>query len=103
MADNCTSIDFAGDLLRALEAARIHLALAIAAESKSTPPDRWQHYLSTAERAGRFMRKLRKNGMEKPISSHEGNRALEALRRIPDATTAQRMCQMLGDIVAALE
>lgn len=103
MTEDPTSTRVSMDLLLALEFARTRLAIAIAAESKSTPPERWQYYLDTADRMSRCLRKLRKNGMKMAISNKEEFRALEALRRIPIANNAQRFCQVLGDIASALE
>lgn len=86
------------DLVIALESARTQLAVAIAAERKSTPRDQWHYYLETAERMGRFMRKLRKSGANGGTGSEEGARLQAALRCIPAGASAGHLCRILRDI-----
>ena len=87
----------------ALELARTRLAVTIAAETKSTPLDRWQYYLDTADRMCRFMRKMRKEGFPAVREPEDWICALEALRHFPVHDKALRLCQILGDIVTGLE
>jgi hypothetical protein len=91
------------DLLLALESARTRLAVAIAAETKSTPRERRQYYLDTTDRICRSIRKLRRAGPDAPPKPQEWVRALETLQKLPVQEKAHRLCQVLGDIVAGLE
>jgi len=95
-------------LLLALERARSRLAIAIAAETKVTPPARWQYYLETAEEMRRCVKELRwelRNGL-----AEEGKwfQALEELHRLPPAEQrprsreAQQLCGRVREILAAL-
>lgn len=47
------------ELLVALERARGRLAVAIAAENKITPRERWRHYLETEDRMRKVVREIR--------------------------------------------
>jgi len=91
------------DLLLALESVRTRLAVAIASETKSTPPDQLQYYFDTADQARLFARKLRRVNIESVQEHQEWNRALENLRRIPEQGNASGLCRRLRDIVACLE
>jgi len=91
------------DLLFALESARTRLAIAIAAETKSTPRDQRQYYLETTDRMRRFIRRMRKSGFTFPPRHTAWIPALNALRQIPSFDKAQRLCQVLSDIVTELE
>ncbi len=91
------------ELLFALESARMRLAVAIAVERKSTPPDRWQYYLATSDRMCRFIRKLRTRNFDVLSPPQDWIRALETLRRLPVQDGAVRLSQILGDIVSMLE
>jgi hypothetical protein len=91
------------ELLRALESARTRLAIAIAEEAKSTPRDRWQYYLDTAEHVRRFTGRLRKVDVDAPQECQSWTRALEALNQIPMRGNAFQICELLRDIVMALE
>ena len=91
------------DLVIALESARTQLAVAIAAERKSTPRNQWHYYLETAERMSRFMRKLRKSGVDRGTGSKEEARLQAALRCIPTAAGAQHLCRILRDIATEPE
>lgn len=91
------------DLILALESARTRLSIAIAVESKSTPPALWRHYLDTADRMSRFMRKLRQNKGGATMNINNGGRVLEALRQIAMENSARRLCQILEDMVSDLE
>ena len=100
---NRASIKMHRELLFALESARTRLAIAIAAETKSTPRDQRQYYLETAERMRRFIRKMRKSGFGFPPRQNDWIRGLNALRQIPPYDEAQRLCQVLSHIVTELE
>jgi len=91
------------ELLLALESARTRLAVAMAAETKSTPLDRRQYYLDTADRTRRFMKKLRKANADKATEPQDLIRALETLKQLPIHDKAQRLCQVLRDVVTELE
>jgi hypothetical protein len=91
------------ELLIALESARTRLAVAIASETKSTPPDRLQDYLDTADRARRFTQKLRRLKFDGVQEHQEWKRALENLKSIPVQGEAIHLSQMLRDIVVRLE
>jgi hypothetical protein len=92
------------ELLLALESARTRLAVAIAAETKSTPLDRWQYYLDTADRMRRCIRKLRRSDFDaSPPAPQDLTGVIDALRRLPVQGKAQRLCKILGDIVTGLE
>jgi hypothetical protein len=91
------------DLLFALEAARTRLAVAIAAETKSTPPERWQNYFETAERARQFIKKLRCSNFALSESRNGWTEAFELLKCFSSGREAAQLCKLLGEIVAKLE
>ncbi len=92
-----------GELVLALESARVRLSIAIAVETKSTTPDRWNYYLDTTAQVGRFVRKLRKADADSRPNVQEWIRALERLSGLPHQVRASRLCQILRDILAELE
>jgi hypothetical protein len=96
------------ELLYALESARSSLAIAIAAESKTTPRERWRHYLETQDRMRRCVRDFRRvYGLN--FSRHPGwLRALELLQQpLPEGDKrrekAQPLCQRLYDVLNVME
>jgi hypothetical protein len=91
------------DLLRAIERARTQLAVAIAAEAKSTPLKRRQYYLDTADQMRRFAGKLRSADSDLPPGHSDWHHAFEAIRQLPTKDRAMRLCQILRDIVAELD
>jgi hypothetical protein len=91
------------DLLFALERARTRLAVAIAAETKSTPPERWQDYFETAERTRRFIKRLRKANSEMLQSGRGWMEAVESLRQFRADREVARLCKLLAEIVSKLE
>jgi hypothetical protein len=91
------------DLLFALESARMRFAIAVAAETKSTPVEQWQSYLDTANRMCRLTKRLRKAGNDRPSRLNDWIRALNVLRQISVYDKARPLCQVLEDIVAELE
>lgn len=95
-----------GVLFRALERARTRFAIAVATESKTTPPDKWRYYLETEDRMRRVLKDLRSQRW----SGMTWNQAIEALRRLPDPygqeadyTEAQVLCRQLREVMARLE
>jgi len=93
---------FNRELVLALERARTRLAVAIASETKSTPPDRWRYYLDTSDRMRRFIKRLRAGSGE--LQEHpDWERALEALRRLPPQGKASQLCRILRDIVSEFQ
>jgi hypothetical protein len=91
-------------LLSALESARTRFAIAIAAETKSTPVERWRYYLDTADRIARFIKKFRKVDSGAALNYQDWIRALEALKRVPlQNGNASRLCRILRDVVMRLE
>ena len=103
MTQDPVSTGMQKELLLALESARMRFAVAIAAETKSTPLDRWQCYLDMSDRMCRFVRKLRGTELNVRPELQNCMRALEVLKRLPAQDKAMRLCQILGDIVTALE
>jgi hypothetical protein len=92
-----------GDLLLELEWARIQLAIAIAVESKSTPLERRQYYLDTADQVRRYVRRLRAAGGGTGAETENWHRTLESIRQMPNQCKASQLCQVLRDIVGELE
>ena len=91
------------ELLLALESARMRFAVAVAAETKSTPLKQWQNYMETADRIRRLIRNLRNEGCTW-VSAHNGwIPALNLLRHLPVHDDAQGLCKILGDIMEELE
>jgi hypothetical protein len=91
------------ELLLALERARTRLAVAIAAETKSTPLDRWRYYLDTADRMRRLIGELRRKDCDGQPAPQAVVRAVETLQSLSAHDKALRLCQVLADIVAELE
>jgi hypothetical protein len=91
-------------LLLALESARTRFAVAIAAESKSTPVERWRYYLDTADRVGRFIKKFRKADPGIEPENLDWVQALEVLSRMPlRDKNASHLCRILREIIMRLE
>lgn len=97
------------DLLKALESARTRLAIAIAAETKATPLDRWNYYLETADEMRRCLKQLRALPRSGMMSSADWTEALATLRRIPQRSDprsrkgeAHQLCQSLRAVLAQL-
>ena len=86
----------------ALESVRNRLAIAIASETKSTPPDRYRYYLETADRARRFVKWLRRIDFDLRHERNDWILALEALRKAPAQGEALELCRMLHDVVIGL-
>jgi hypothetical protein len=97
---NRASARFHRELVLALESARTRLAVAMASETKSTPPDRWQYYFETADRTRQFMKRLRKANSDMLHEKQEWIRALESLKHLPAHSKAPRLCQLLREIVS---
>jgi hypothetical protein len=95
-------------LLNALEAARNRLAVAAAAESKRTPPDRWNEYIRTERRLLRCLRRLRKDNRVGAGAVQRWLLALESLRApapgdSPAQSEAERASSILQRALAHLE
>lgn len=71
------------DLVGALEAARTRLAVAIAAETKATPLERWNYYLETVDLTRKCLRQLRTLPRSAARNQAGMIGALDILRRIP--------------------
>ncbi|MBN1567057.1 MAG: hypothetical protein JXA73_04365 [Acidobacteria bacterium] len=92
-----------GELVLALESARMRLSVAIAVETKSTPQDRRRYYLDTTEQVCRFIRRLRKADGTSSAEARGWINALDSLGRIPIQARALRLCQALQEIMKELE
>ncbi len=88
------------DLLRAFEAARTQLAVAIAAEAKSTTLKRRQYYLDMADRMRQFTKRLRAADGISPPLTREWQRVLENIRQLPVEGRALRLCRIFNEILA---
>jgi hypothetical protein len=87
------------ELLVALERARTRLAVAIATEAKSTPPERWRYYFETTERTRRFLKRLRNGDSEMFCTRQRWTEALDSLKQLsPHAETAH-LCRLLSEIL----
>ena len=93
---------FHKELVVALESARMRLSVALAMETKSTPRDRRQSYLETADQMSRFIRKLRTAAIDSMPVPQGWICALDMLKNLPDPGKASRLSQILGDIVMKL-
>lgn len=91
------------ELVCALEQARNRLVVAIAGESKSTPKDRRQYYLETADSMRRLIIRLRKGGSSRGFHLQDWVSALQALDTLPLKEKAQPLCNRLRSIVEAIE
>jgi|WetSurMetagenome_2_1015567.scaffolds.fasta_scaffold694001_2 hypothetical protein len=97
------SVRIRRELLFALESARTRLAIAIAAETKSTLPKQLHQYLETADRMCRLIRSLRKAGYDRTPGQINWLRALNSLKQLPVHDKAQLLCDALGNIAEDLE
>ena len=95
-----------GVLFHALERARTLFAIAVAAERRTTPPDKWRHYQETEDRMRLVLKELRS---ERWLDM-TWMQAIDTLRRIPDPydqppghTEAQVLCRQLREVLARLE
>ncbi len=97
------------ELLIAIERARSQLAVAIAAESKSTPRDRWHHYLETEDRVRKCVKKMRHRRQPDPVWPRHGLQALNLLKQSlsegdPNAgSRAGQLCRRLYEVLALIE
>ena len=99
-----------GELVLALEIARARLAVVMAMEAKTTPPDCWKYYRETEDRMRRCLKKLKSDrGSEFERLDLLG--LAKALKRLPFASNrdvvphgeAERLCHVLQEILAPLE
>jgi hypothetical protein len=99
------------EFVRALEIARGRLAVAMAMESKTTPPDHWRYYRETEDRMRRYLKKLRSDRGSELEERLDLLELAGALKRLPFAPNhsvarhgeAQQLCQKLREILAPLE
>ena len=95
------------ELVSALEAARSRLAIAVAADSKMTPPSQRKLYLETDARLRRCLRDLR--ALRWPCLAGQSHwmECLENLGRLlgegVNRGRSHRMCTRLGEILSRLE
>jgi hypothetical protein len=92
-----------GELVFALESARMRLSVAIAVETKSTPQDQRRYYLDTTDQIRGFIRRLRRVDYDSPPDAQGWVQALDRLDRLPVQARALRLCQVLRDIMTELE
>jgi len=97
-----TSLRLHRELLVAMESVRTRLAVAMAAESKSTTQAAWQYYLETDDQIRRLTKALRGNGGPAVAGSRECLRALESLRQLSAEGNALGLCRELREIVSEL-
>ncbi len=97
-------------LLHALECARSQFAVAMAVESKATPPARWRSYVEVDDRMRRCLRRLKLIRRFPPDEPPSWLSTLEALQRLPKRgdsgvrrAEAEHLCRYLGDVLARIE
>lgn len=90
-------------LLFALESARTQLSVAIALETKTTPRDRRQYYLETADQMRVFAKKLRTAHAESLPGGQQWVKAIDILGNLPPHGRALSLCQILRDVAIQLE
>lgn len=97
------------ELLIAIERTRSQLAVAIAAENKKTPRERWRHYLATEDRMRKCVREIRRHQRRDPGKRYDWIQALNLLKQpLPaedreDSGKAILLCQRLRDVLAIIE
>ncbi len=93
------------ELVYAMERARSRLAVAIAAESKTTTRDRWRHYLETEDRMRWCVRKIRRHHVPGTCGNGSWREALSLLQRPLPAVDgkfrgeAQELCRRLQEVL----
>ncbi len=99
-----------GRLLHALECARNKFAVAMAVESKATPPARWRSYVEIDDRMRRCLKKLKSIRRAPPRESPGWLLTLEALLKLPSGletrtphAEAEHLSRYLGEVLARLE
>ena len=97
-------------LLHALECARGQLAIAMAVESKVTPPARWRSYVEVDDRMRRCLRRLkllRRHTLQEPPGWLVILDSLQRLPRVSDTGTrraqAEHLCSYLAEVLARIE
>ncbi len=97
------------ELLIAIERARSQLAVAIAAENKSTPRDRWHQYLETEDRMRKCVKAMRHRRQPDPAWQRHGLQALNLLKQsfseadpYPGSRAGQ-LCRRLYEVLALIE
>ncbi len=97
------------EFLHAMETARTRLAVAIAAENKVTPRERWHYYLDMEDRMRRCVREIRRHRQKNQGRQADWYQALSLLKQpLPIAGTrfrgeAQQLCHRLADVLAIME
>lgn len=97
------------DLLIAIERTRSQLAVAIAAENKNTPRERWRHYLATEDRTRRCVREFRRHRRQDQGKRYDWSQALHLLKQPLPATDSEPsgrailLCQRLHDVLEIIE
>jgi hypothetical protein len=97
------------ELLKALEAARTRLAIAIAEETKATPLERWNYYLETSDQMRRCLKRLRALPRMDVGDQPDWLEALETLRQVPPRLDlksrqgeANQLCKSLRAVLMRL-
>lgn len=97
-------------LLHALECARSRFAVAIAAETKYTPPARWQSYIEVEDRLRRCLRRLRLHRRMESADAISWLLTLDALQEFPVSRDfeprrgeAMHLCAHLVGVLARIE
>ncbi len=97
------------ELLIAIERTRSQLAVAIAAENKSTPRERWRHFLATEDRMRRCVREIRRHHRQDPGKRYDWIQALNLLKQPLPAGEREHsgrailLCQRLHEVLAIIE
>ena len=97
------------ELLIAIERTRSQLAVAIAAENKTTPRERWRQYLATEDRMRRCVREFRRHHRQEPGKRYDWSQALHLLKQpLPETDgeptgRAILLCQRLHEVLAIIE
>ena len=97
------------EILYAMESVRSRLAVAIAAENKATPRERWRHYLETQERMRRCVRDIRMHAGRNSCRQVTWLQALSLLKQprpVGDRRShgeAHQLCQRLYEVLSIIE
>jgi hypothetical protein len=92
-----------------MESARSRLAVAIAAEGKTTPRERWHDYLATEDRVRRCVREIRRSLRGNTGRSYGWLRALALLKQPLSPVDprshgeAQQLSQRLSEVLKVIE